>query len=339
MTDPVLKNLTSPPKAGRHELYRWCDYIELRCLTHRDQRFSRDALIESIAEHVDTDSDDLLNEAFEDDATEKVAASSEEDTAATNDRHEEHAASCFKHLRWRAQTFSECWPFTLDEHAFEIRVTPELTEIQRLYLSLLLSASLGYVPKRRWRGLTGLFEQASTEIMRNLMPKGAEVHPFGAAETTRYTGHLFDRLTQLAKDVRGSLDLKKQHFAVHDSGDSGLDVVAWHGLGDSRKGIPVAFAQCGCTATGWPNKMLEASPSRLSGHLRTLHEWATYYFMPLDLSTEIEEEMDWQMFSDFSRAIVIDRLRFVRLTNMYAISAAAITAHSYVDEACEMRLS
>jgi len=339
MTDPVLKNLTSPPKAGRHELYRWCDYIELRCLTHRDQRFSRDALAESIAENVDTDSDDLPGESFEDDATEKGVASSEEDSAATNDRHEEHAASCFKNLRWRAQAFSECWPFTLDEHAFEIRVKAGLTEIQRFYLSLLLSASLGYVPKRRWRGLTGLFEQASTEIMRNLMPKGAEVHPFGAAETTRYTGHLFDRLTQLAKDVRGSLDLKKQHFAAHDSGDSGLDVVAWHGLCDSRKGIPVAFAQCGCTATGWPNKMLEASPSRLSGHLRTLHDWATYYFMPLDISTEIDEQMDWQRFSDFSRAIVIDRLRFVRLTNMFTISVVAITAHSYVDEACAMRLS
>lgn len=339
MTDPVLKNLASPPKAGRHELYRWSDYIELRCLTHRDQRFSRDALVESIAEHVDTSLDGSLNEDYEDDATEQVAASSEEDTATTNDRHEEHAAFCFKHLRWRSQAFSECWPFTLDEHAFEIRVKPDLSEIQRFYLSLLLSASLSYVPKKRWRGLTGLFEQASTEIMRNLMPRGAEVHPFGAAETTRYTGHLFERLTQLAKDIRGSLDLKKQHFAKHDSGDGGLDLVAWHGLGDARKGIPVAFAQCGCTATGWPNKTLEASPFRLAGHLKTLHEWATYYFMPLDLSTEIEEEMDWQMFSDFSRAIVIDRLRFVRLTTEYAIPSGAITAHSYVDEACAMALS
>jgi hypothetical protein len=339
MTDPVLKNLTSPPKAGLHELYRWCDYIELRCLTHKDQRFSRDALAESIAEHADTSVGEAINEEIEEDLAEQVAAANEDDTATTNDRHEKHAASCFKNLRWREQTFCESWPFTLDKHAFEIRVKPELTEIQRFYLSLLLSASLSYVPKERWRRLTGLFEQASTAIMRNLMPKGSEVHPFGAAEAMRYTGHLFDRLTKLAKDVRGSLTSKRQHFAGQNSGDGGLDIVAWHGLGDDRQGIPIAFAQCGCTADGWPDKMLQASPASLAGKLRTLHEWATYYFMPLDLSTEIDDEMDWQRFHEFGSAIIIDRLRFIRLASTYNISSAEITAESYVDEACAMRLS
>ncbi len=335
MTEPVLKNLTSPPKAGRHELYRWCDYIELRCITHIDQRFSRDALAEAIEEHADTDADDPLNESAEDDEPEDNT----DDRAAANDAHEQHAAFCFKHLRWREQVFAEHWPFTLDEHAIEIRVKENLTEIHRFYLSLLLSASLSYVPKKRWRGLTGLFEQASTEIMKQLMPKGAEVHPFGAAETTRYTGHLFDRLTKLTKDVRGSLDLKKAHFAGHDSGDGGLDIVAWHGLGDTRKGIPIAFAQCGCTASGWPDKMLQASPARLGGHLNTLHKWGTYYFMPLDLSTEIDGTMDWQMFHDFGEAIVIDRLRFIRLATDYDIPAAPVTAHDHVDEARSLKLS
>jgi len=339
MIDQVLKNLTNPPKAGSHELYRWCDYIELRCLTHKDHRFSRDGLVESIAENVDTNSDDSLIDQEEEEFDEPIATTSETDAAVVNDKHEQHSANCFKHLRWREKAFSECWPFTLDEHAFEIRIKPELTEIQHFYLSLLLSASLSYVPKKRWRGLTGLLEKASTEIMKRLMPNGAEVHPFGAAETKRYTGHLFDRLTKLANDVRGSLELKKHHFAEHDSGDSGLDVVAWHGLGDERKGIPIAFAQCGCTASGWPNKMLEASPARLAGHLNTFHEWATYYFMPLDLSTEVDDVMDWQMFSDFSRAIVIDRMRFVRLTLAYDIPPAPITAYEYVNEAHALQLS
>jgi len=70
-----------------------------------------------------------------------------------------------------------------------------------------------------------------------------------------------------------------------------------------------------------------------------LHEWATYYVMPLDLSTEIDGAMDWQSFSDMKRAIVIDRLRFVRLTASYVIPTAPITAHDHVDEAQSLKLS
>lgn len=334
MSDPVLKELSSPPKAGKHELYRWCDYIELRCLTHMDKRFSRDALVEALEEGIDADADAPLDDLGDEDAV-----SLSIDSAAGKDNHEQHSAFCFKHLRWRASVFSDSWPFILDEHATEIKLKTTLSETHRFYLSLLLSASLGYTPKKRWRILTGLFEQASVEIMKRLMPQGSEVHAFGAAETTRYTGHLFDRLCKLTLDIRGTLDLKKEHFSTHDSGDGGLDIVAWNGLGDSRKGIPIAFAQCGCTASGWPNKMLEASPARLGGHLLTLHEWATYYFMPLDLSTEIDSAMDWQSYSDFGSAIVIDRLRFIRLTNNYAIPPAPLTANNYINEAVDLCLT
>ncbi|MFZ1547274.1 MAG: hypothetical protein WAT12_09265 [Candidatus Nitrotoga sp.] len=339
MTEPVLKDITSAPNAGRHELYRWCDYIEIRCLSHVDKRFSRDALVESLSESADITSDEPeedIESENEDDEEEIEAVS---DSAMVNDKNEQHSDSCFRHLRWRASAFGEHWPFTLDEHTREISIKPGLTDIHKFYISLLLSSSLSYVPKNRWRGLTGLFEEASTEILRRLMPRGAEVRPFGAANTTHYTGHLFDRLTKLAQDVRGTLDLKKEHFAPHDSGDSGLDIVAWHGLGDERKCIPAAFAQCGCTASGWPDKMLQASPSHLGAHLKTTHQWETYYFMPLDLSTEIDGKMDWQMLSDFSSAIVIDRLRFIRLTASYTIPPTPITAAAYVSEAMALDLT
>lgn len=337
MTEPVLKNITSTPNAGRHELYRWCDYIELRCLSHMDKRFSRDSLVESLSESAEITTDESANEEEDTDASEDIDIVT--DPATLNDKDEQHADSCFKHLRWRAIAFGDDWPFTLDEYAREVSIKTELTDTHKFYISLLLSASLSYVPKKRWKGLTGLFEMASTEILRKLMPYGAEVHPFGAANTTRYTGHLFDRLTKLAKDVRGTLDLKKEHFASHDSGDGGLDIVAWHGLGDDRKGVPAAFAQCGCTASGWPDKMLQASPSHLGAHLKTTHQWETYYFMPLDLSTELGGKMDWQMLSDFSSAIVVDRLRFIRLTKIFTLPTPPITASAYVLETMGLNLT
>lgn len=329
MTEPILKNLTIPPNAGRHELYRWCDYIELRCLAHTDHRFSRDALAESLDENSDSAPEDEGDEEDEEPT----------DDALTSERNEQHAANCFKHLRWRHAVFAEHWPFEIDQHALEIRLKDALNDTHIFYLSLLLSASLRYCPKKRRRSLTGLFEHASMAIFKNLLPPGSNVHAFGAAESVRYKGHLFDRLSKLANDIRGTLDLKREHFAPHDTGDGGLDLVGWHDLGDERKGIPISFAQCGCTTEGWPNKQLEASPAHLAGHLNTFHDWATYYFMPLDLSTEIDGKMDWQMRSDFSRCIVIDRLRFIRLGMLYGIGANEVSALPEVTEAKELKIA
>jgi hypothetical protein len=336
MSDPILKNLTSPPNAGKNELYRWCDYIELRCLAHTDHRFSRDALAESIDENVATPIEEF---ADGDSCDIDIDPVSNDVVHRRTERNEQHAADCFKHLRWRASAFGDNWPFQLDEHAIEISLKDTLSDIQRFYLSLLLSSSLRYCPKGRWRVLTGLFEQVSHSIMVNLMPRGSEVHAFGAASSTHYTGHLYDKLTKLASDLHGKLALEKRHFSTHDSGDGGLDLVAWHNLGDERPGIPASLAQCGCTADGWPNKMLQASPARLSGHLNVLNDWETFYFMPLDLSTEYDGKMEWQCFSDFSKVIVIDRLRFIRLITSYALPAAAMTARNEVDEALTLRVA
>lgn len=344
--EPILCNLSQPPKAGKNELYRWCDYIELRCLTHVDKRFSRDAFSEALGENVDLNADDVLDvEVFEADdeslADPEVSVGDQdmEVDVPRSDKEEGFSALCFRQLRWRQKAFGDGWPFRLDEQAQEIQLCAPLNSTHILYLQLLLSSSLNYCHSKRWRELTGKFEKVSLTIFRHLMPKGAEVHAFGAAESQRYRGHLYDKLCLLAEDIRGNLSLEKHHFAKEDNGDGGLDVVAWHPLGDTRKGIPIALGQCGCTATGWPNKMLEASPSHLAGHLHTMHEWDTYYFMPLDLSDEHEGQMDWQKFSDFGRAIVIDRLRFMRLADAHGLFGRGISAVVAVTEAAGMRLT
>lgn len=335
MTKTILHNLTSPPRAGRSEFYRWCDYIELRCLTHIDRRFSRDAFAEAIEETRDTavDIDPLVID------TEDDGPIHPEGVGAEKDAEEETAANFFKHFRWRETAFGFAWPFLLDAHANEIRLKDELEPIHYLYLNLLLAASLKYSPKARWRDLTGRFERLSLSIFRKLMPAGAQVHAFGAAEGERYRGHLYDRLHALCSDIRGHLHLKRQHFAKHDAGDGGLDIVAWHDLGDERDRIPISFAQCGCTADGWPNKMLEASPDKLGGNLHVPHPWATYYFMPLDLGTEIDGRMDWQFLHDMGRAIVIDRLRLIRLADEADLVDKELTGVVPVNEALALTLT
>jgi hypothetical protein len=337
----VLEGITVSPSAPRYAKYRWCDYIELRCLTHRDHRFSRDALAEALKESkevsgdesdVDTDEITILDE-------EETPAGEVELDAERDDKDELFSATCFKHLRWRSTTFGADWPFVIDEHAREISIKPELGTAHYFYLHLLLSSSLKFVPKTLRKAYTGTFEEISLSVFRRLMPQGAEVHAFGATHSARYTGHLFERLKKLATDVRGELRLARQDFPKNDAGDGGLDLVAWHDLKDTRDHIPISLAQCGCTAEGWPDKMLEASPAKLGKKLITDHDWSTYYFMPLDLTDERDGQMHWQEWRDINGAIVIDRLRLIRLADSAALNECNLLAKDSIDEAMRMRLT
>ncbi len=336
MSEPeaILINVTSAPTAPKYARYRWCDYIEMRCLTHVDRRFSRDNFAESVGEAHETPTE------YDDEPSEVVEVDADlDDTSTCTDLEEGLAANCFNQLRWRARTFGEDWPFTIDAHAQEIGLKSELNMQHYLYLQLLLSSLLKYCPKTRRKTYTGSFEALSLQVFKTLMPAGSEVHAFGAGHSTRYTGHLFNRLQKLAADLRGNLRLTAHDFPKNDAGDGGLDLVAWHAMHDGRGHIPIALAQCGCTADGWPNKMLEASPAKLGKKLITDHDWATYYFMPLELTDERDGKMHWQEWRDVNGAIVIDRLRFVRLASTITLMQQGDMTIAAVDEALCLRIT
>jgi hypothetical protein len=305
-----------------------------------DKRFSRDNLAEAVGESKDLsdgwgdqnpDPDEL---AMDEDEAEVPAADPE-----GVDANELLSVATFKHLRWRAQIFGAAWPFEIDEHAQEIRIKGTLNNVHYLYLQLLLSSLLKYCPKTRSATFTGTFENLSFYIFKELMPKAAHVYQFGVAHSKHYTGHLFDPLQTLTKDVRGNLLLTKQDFPKNDAGDGGLDLVAWHDLEDERDNIPIAFAQCGCTVSGWPNKMLEASPAKLGKKLITGHDWAAYYFMPLDLCDARDGKMHWMEWRDVNSTIVIDRLRLIRMADADDLDTKRVLSKDAVNEALAYKLS
>jgi hypothetical protein len=47
-----------------------------------------------------------------------------------------------------------------------------------------------------------------------------------------------------------------------------------------------------------------------------MHPWATYYFMPLDLR---HSDGGWAYESDIGKAIIVDRLRLMRLASQYKL--------------------
>jgi len=163
------------------------------------------------------------------------------------------------------------------------------------------------------------------------MPDGAEIRATwaqGGVEAP-YHGTLFEKMQKLASDLRCAANFKPRDFKPNDSGDGGIDLIAWHPMADSREGMPIAFAQCGCSRDDWRFKQLEASPNKHYRHLPVMHSWATYYFLPLDLR---EPDGDWAYKSDIGQAIIVDRLRLVRLVEQYGIHPL-LPAMPFVDEA------
>lgn len=350
MTESILKTVAQLPTTS--DLYLWCDYVELRCLTHPDHRYSRGNLLEIIDDNAalciarasqavaNTHDDEQPDDDDVDDDQAANTDEMEDDDPEMADRREAAVAGLFHHLASRADLFGEAYPFVLAAGEQELRLKEEISAAGNLYLQLLLSSSLRLIPNTRRKELTGPFEDVSYEIFKALMPPTWEVHAFGAAagRRARYTGHLFDRLTKLASDWRGTLKAKKRHFKRTNVGDGGLDLVAWHPLGsDGRVGIPAAAAQCGCTADEWPMKQLAASPDSIQIDIH--HRWATYYFMPLDLYEFVDGQSDWQRRNDIKSAIVIDRLRIVRLAKEFGIDGNFRDPPKPVQDALDLALA
>lgn len=327
----LFRGLDKPPTSS--DFYLWCDYIEVRCLASPDKRFSRGDLLECTTELGEME---ILTEGvehedepeeYEDDEADGLGADNEGHEAdeealralPVDDRREAHAADLFSQFGVRSRVFGAAYPFVISADGQEITLVDGRTAAQNLYLELLLSSSLRLINLGRRGELTEHFEEISEKIFRGLMPPGWEVHRFGAKGTTRYKGHLHSRLKALAQDWRADFNLSRKQFNKRNSGDGGLDLVAWHPMGnDGRIGIPAAAAQCGCTAEGWRLKQLEATPSSMA-YMQMLHPWAAYYFMPLDLVAVADGGFDWQRRPHVSRTILVDRLRIVRLSDEFKV--------------------
>jgi hypothetical protein len=127
---------------------------------------------------------------------------------------------------------------------------------------------------------------------------------------------LFEKMKSIAADIRCTANFQDRDFKNTDSGDGGIDLISWHPMTDSRSGMPIAFAQCGCSKEDWKFKQSEASFDRHGTRLPVMHPWATYYFMPLDLR---HSDGGWAYESDIGKAIIVDRLRLMRLASQYKL--------------------
>lgn len=282
----MLTNLENPPSPS--DTLFWCDFAELRALIHPDRCLSLSDFC-SILER-----------------SPKARKSPEQAKVIWRD--------IINFVKNRGVAFGDSYPFQLDEDYDNLclNTQQENSEHQSLYICLLLASSLRLVENTEQPKLTRFFEEFSYHIFRQLLPVGAEIKATWAqgGKDAPYQGTLFNKMQAIASDIRCTANFKERDFRPSNSGDGGIDIIAWHPMTDDRSSIPISFAQCGCSTTEWKFKQLEASPAKHGSHLPTTHPWATYYFLPIDLR---ESDGDWARASDIGAAIIVDRLRLLNI--------------------------
>ena len=286
----MFKNLDTPPSAS--DINLWTDFVELRAVVHPDRCFSKGDF-SGVARRAQD-----LGRGFNAETKWKMVTDM---------------------VNIRAKAFSAAYPFKLSTDVDTVELDFDEGAQQTSYLGLLIAACLRNIADEVRGDVARAFEEASVVVFSKLMPVGSVVRATYAAggPGVPYTGLLFNKLNQLALDLRCIANFDAADFKPTDVGDGGIDMVAWHPMYDSRQGIPIAFAQCGCSTTDWEWKQLSPHPAKYRSKLPVMHPWANYYFMPLDFR---RLDGDWENKSDLAEVIMVDRLRLLRI----AISSHAI---------------
>lgn len=292
----MLEALENPPSL-KDQLF-WTDFIELRTLIHPDKCFSIGDLSSLEKRLRDTN-------------------------ASTRFSTEEQWTDMIAFAGIRSNDFGDSYPFQVsdDKHSLELSTpSDEFNDQQKLYTNLLFSSLMRHFPRNHTSTIGRYFEEVSYEVFKKLMPEGSETRPTWASggEEAPYTGTLFNKMTHIARDIRCRPNFDENDFKPTDTGDGGIDMISWHPMEDDRPSIPIAFAQCGCSKSDWKFKQIEASPARLQRQLPIFHPWATYYFLPIDLR---RPDGDWAYKSDIGAAIIVDRLRLLKLAEKYNLTA------------------
>ncbi len=286
----------SVPKHNQFEEHKWADYVELLCLCSIDGEISRSDITDRIRLHTEDlkeGSDDLQNEDGE-------------LPASINDKWTERVNNWFRHIHYRIGSFAEVYPFELSDSNKSLKRKQNLSDSQKLYVYLLLSANLGFISKHH--ALTQSFEVVSFEVLKRSLPASAEVYVFGTSPLLprRYEGNLWARINKLAGDLKEKVVAREVDFATTDVGDGGLDLVAWIPSGDDLSSRLIVFGQCACTDE-WVTKQTSSSPEVWRGKI---HFSATPYNMVCIPHCLRNADGTWHTGSNI-RCIMIDRHRIV----------------------------
>ena len=214
----------------------------------------------------------------------------------------------FAHLGWRESAFSAAYPFSVAPNQRSISAPDQLSPAQTVYAFVLLCANLPTV-RSPVNPLTDAFERLAHVALRRMWPSSASVLTFGK-NTTQYQGSKAQRLQSLAHNIGGRPSIDPARFRPRDSGDGGIDLVAWLELdpfeGENK---PAGLAQCACSRSDWSGKQFEVSRGSLGKLICPTAPWLEMLFIPTCFRNNTGR---WAVDAEVGEIVMIDRLRLLQ---------------------------
>jgi hypothetical protein len=285
--------------------FLWADYVELLCLCSKNGLVSRGNLQAQVQEAQDVQVDAHIDGDIDD-----VAGGIDNTSEVMDDKVSARWDDIMLRLNARKASYPG-WPFEIEGPVLR-RVYDDKRADHRLYVALLIASSLRLCISTRSSEITSAFEEISYQWLSRSLPPFWKVRPFGAHATlpNAYVGNLREKLEILADDISAKLQRDADDYEPGNTGDGGLDLVAWLEVGDKRGNIPVIFGQCACSPTDWESKQLDVTPAATEAHIKPQHPGAAYCFVPHDLSLS---DAKWQRAVHVKCVVIVDRLRLLHL--------------------------
>lgn len=317
-----LYNLPSPEDK---DLNKWCDIIELLCLTNKDKEISKgDIRNDIVQDNAGSDIDELADEVYEEEEDtyhENEILQTEQDfgseEAVIQDNISQFINSWFELLKYRESILGDFYPFKISEDYASIEIkSRDLTNSQKFYLYLLLSSNLRLIDKAKATALAANFELFAFSAFSYLFPNGDKVkkYIFGKGkhrhadfkELNKF--NLFKKLATLL-NTELQFYITEETFSQYDTGEGGLDLVGWINFHDNNPGKLIVFGQCAC-GEEWEDKAFESSELNWETILNcsVLPSIVNSLFIP----RLFRNPSGWQRQDKIKRAILFDRYRILK---------------------------
>lgn len=228
----------SPIKLTDNKNHLYADYIELISFFNSDEttlnevlnRFSKDGI--KINQKKKTTTSDVGLDDYE-----------------IEDSDELWLKDIFNICKNRSSILKLKYPFDLKNNSIILK--KDLTDIQKIYLMLLLSSNLNYFPNFE-SDLTIDFEIVSYYSLKNFLPSNAIVKKFG--KKTDYTGLAKDKIKALGKDLNVFVNDSIIDKNVNGIQERGLDLIGWIPFNDKVANMIVLYCQCACGKEWFKNQ-------------------------------------------------------------------------------------
>lgn len=291
----IIKNIDKTPNSRYFNAHYFCDYIELLTLINRDVLSSSD-----------------IYDVFSKDN--KISHTGDKKNALNDDKWYSRIYDWFLLLETRQGKFGKSYPFIVNDDSIKLKNTIT-NDATIFYIFLLLSSTRKYINDKNI--LTTDFENISKKALTNYLPTFSKTFQFGKSNVNynKYYGHITNKIDTLANDLKCEIRYQSHFFSSENSGDGGLDIVAWvpFEMDENKNNIQIYLGQC-ATGKDWLKK--QDDTQKFPNKYICFNGYINYImFIPYDGRNNDEKFNEEADMGDY---LLFDRFRIIAMIKDYS---------------------